>query len=410
MVTVTETGLGYLIDKVNAINKRAHKYGMGGLKTESVETDPLETEDGTFVLQYNVEITGAVPMLGNYVLVAVKEILQGVKDNVLERATLIRKVPESCLPFLLELPDWARSLDMTCQHCNTKRNRNEVFILYDVDTQKFIQVGRTCLKDFLGVDVTQWLAHAEWLLEIQELYSMAAIYSRGDSVTASKYIPFDKLFAYVWANICRYGFVSKQRSNNEGIDSTIYRALQHYREDKSPRIRSSEREKAVTEEEATESAMIIKWFTDEVLPNEKAHTFGSEDMWFNLKGIITTNLISLNAPGLAVIPAIVWLRHQADKKREEERSVSNWVGRIGDKVSAKVKVVHMMPIDGVYGVSTLHKFVAVDGTVFSWFQSPGGTCKFQVGKEVTIQGTVKNHNEYRGQKETVLKGVKQIVS
>ena len=41
--------------------------------------------------------------------------------------------------------------DNLCGHCNTRRNRRKSWILQNKETQNFIKVGSTCVKDFTGV-------------------------------------------------------------------------------------------------------------------------------------------------------------------------------------------------------------------------------------------------------------------
>lgn len=54
---------------------------------------------------------------------------------------------------------------------------------------------------------------------------------------------------------------------------------------------------------------------------------------------------------------------------------------------------------GEWGDTYLYKFLTADGNVFSWFSSPRGLAQ---GDKVILTGTVKDHKEYKGIKETQL--------
>ena len=45
-----------------------------------------------------------------------------------------------------------------CEHCNTRRRRNAVYLIESEDTGKVFRVGRSCLKDFTGHDSPERIA------------------------------------------------------------------------------------------------------------------------------------------------------------------------------------------------------------------------------------------------------------
>ena len=59
-----------------------------------------------------------------------------------------------------------------------------------------------------------------------------------------------------------------------------------------------------------------------------------------------------------------------------------------------------------YGWTELLKFRGEDGALLTWFSSAAP--EFDVGTELTLDGTVKAHKEYRGTKETLLTRVKVL--
>lgn len=56
--------------------------------------------------------------------------------------------------------------------------------------------------------------------------------------------------------------------------------------------------------------------------------------------------------------------------------------------------------DGYYGLTYLHTFVK-DGYTFTWFTSKDLE-ELEKGDIVTLKGTIKEHKEYKGYKQTVV--------
>ena len=148
--------LGVLTDKLAAMQKRARK-----LKTDPITIEKLgikmimvtKTMPGGNLIKFEEErillkVHGETPKLAGWALVA--------KIEFLEEERLISCVPgETC-------PEEYRTGAFDCDHCHTKRMRKETFILRNGD--KHVQVGRQCIKDFLGgKSPEQLLAEAEYI-------------------------------------------------------------------------------------------------------------------------------------------------------------------------------------------------------------------------------------------------------
>lgn len=414
-VIVTETGLAYLVDKLEKINKRASKMKLPELQLTYTAVAPLLEDDGTCYLRYEADIRGEAPKMGPYILVAIKEHIAGS-----DYAEFIRGVPSTCLPDTAYIPNWFQTSGMVCEHCHSVRNRNEVFLLLNTNDEvtgakesAYTQVGRTCLKDFLGVDVTSWLQHAEWLLDIEEMYTMAGIYSQPDKSADKRYFPLDTIFQYVYTEATRHGFVSKKRaSEDEALTASIEIALRNFYDDMGVTRKMHWGEQRVqgappSDEEIAAATALLQWFQTEILPVPEKHYFGDDIMWYNLECMFNNNMLPVKMTGLVVIPYICWMKQKADLAREAERGISVWVGTVGDKIKAVATVVYKQTIESMYGPVVLHKFVTENKEVLCWFQSSGSTLQLEEGDTLTLTGTVKEHKEYRGQKETVIKGVKK---
>lgn len=98
------------------------------------------------------------------------------------------------------------------------------------------------------------------------------------------------------------------------------------------------------------------------------------------------------------------------KAKEDElkasKSTSKHIGVIGEKLEMVVYYTHTTSWDNNYGgywnsgVTNLHTFKDADGNVFTW--KTDKYIEADYGTQVILKGTVKEHSEYKGIKQTVL--------
>lgn len=86
---------------------------------------------------------------------------------------------------------------------------------------------------------------------------------------------------------------------------------------------------------------------------------------------------------------------QAMKADEAE---SNYVGNVGEKVEVKVKVARCFGYESVFGVGFINTMVDESNNQFVWKTGVA----LEEGSDIIIKGTVKEHSEYKGTKQTVL--------
>jgi len=86
---------------------------------------------------------------------------------------------------------------------------------------------------------------------------------------------------------------------------------------------------------------------------------------------------------------------------EKEPSHSEWVGEVGGRIKeVPVKLLGVYGFTGRYGYSQVVKFEDESGNVFTWFTAVNIPIK--VGATCKLSGTIKKHDEYKGEKTTVL--------
>ena len=88
-----------------------------------------------------------------------------------------------------------------------------------------------------------------------------------------------------------------------------------------------------------------------------------------------------------------------------EPSNSEYVGEIGERIEEVLTVTKAFTFDGYYGTSTMHIMENADGNVFVWTTA---SKSFPEGKVMTLRGTIKDHREYKGTKQTILTRCKEV--
>lgn len=88
-------------------------------------------------------------------------------------------------------------------------------------------------------------------------------------------------------------------------------------------------------------------------------------------------------------------------QRAAQDDGSAYVGEVGNRVKFDATVEFTKEFDGHYGVVTLIKLRDTEGNIFAWFASCD-VYELGRGDTVSVTGTVKSHDEYKGAKQTML--------
>lgn len=90
-------------------------------------------------------------------------------------------------------------------------------------------------------------------------------------------------------------------------------------------------------------------------------------------------------------------------KEGSEKKVSSWVGYQGERKTFSLTIERLIPTSSEWGNSYLHSSKDEDGNVITFFNR---NKLGEEGETITITGTVKKRDDYKGIKQTVLNRVK----
>ena len=398
-VQLTAFDLDIFRTKLAILNRKATKLGCEPTKIRIHGEKIVErkkTMPGGRVLKYKttvieVSVVGSTPKLEGWSLVAKVEYVGDEK--------LISCVPgETC-------PVHFRTGDFSCDHCKSKRQRKNVFVLKH-DDGRYVQVGRQCIKDFLGgKSPEQLLAQATWGFSVS-----GALGEAGDGWGGGHHEDTIDLVEYLNAvAICirRLGWVSKAKAGLDG-SSTSSDAWYLVRpgisgDDARERYERWVKENDLHHQERDEklAAEALEWA--KAMP-----TKGSNGYLYNLGVACRADFVLHATSGLvaslitAYLTAKDYAIEVAQQKREDAAKSREWVGGVKKRQNfEKLTVKKMTYIEGNWGPTTLVIFEDVLGNLIKWFASTN-LDDLEVGDTVDIKATVKKHDSYNNVKQTIV--------
>ena len=277
-----------------------------------------------------------------------------------------------------ENPDFTR-----CDHCNTKRQRNSIVILKDKNQQELV-VGKTCLKDFMGVIPSTYYKFVD---EIHELYDDESYPNNG---FAPAY-PVLNTLAHTFDIASRNGFVKA----SDDIDNVptyllVKEALLAGKSASNEGIAK-----------AKEGISVIKEMDEKDIYN---------DYMFNIHQILKNEHVMAKKLAMAVSSYIA-IKKILDKRSNENGSNKSniHIGEEGNPISLTVKVDMIKVVPGYVGGES-RMYLMIDKQTGASLKVFTTSKKFQPkeGEEIAIEANVKKHDSYQGSKTTVIKNIKIV--
>lgn len=373
---LTAEELALTIAKVEKINARAAKRGWTGRLTVDSEAVELteENEAGIEVTRsvYLVKITGDAPKYAGWTFLA-------VLDWHSAGGELVTRVAPGVEVGIIDRSDLREG---ACDHCGTVRDRKDIYLVRHEDGRT-LQVGSTCLKDFMG-----WTTVPAWI-------SQDDTESMYESTSGSgRWVDFavEDVLTVAWALIKRDGFKPASFDNSTKYDVLTVLAPHGDREKEFARAA-----RELVAAAKAQAAQIRAYVLDEMK--------GNSEYVINLQVALRANYVTARLFGLVVSAPQAWAKaveRDLTRKAEREQVCNEWIGQEGDKLELAVVVKAIRPIDSQYGVSYLYTMADAKGHVIKWFSSSKALGDDVTGEQVTIKGTVKKQDEYQGTKQTVL--------
>jgi hypothetical protein len=399
---IPESNLKTLRRRVERYVTRAKKHGFAEIEFSLLEIEerPIAIADHFARLRGDYDATRTVreriakvqlndvkSMFGDWTIIGSR---QNVRANGRIEAYTFGEVS----------PELAGS-DVCCDHCKTKRNRSLVYIARHLDGHD-VQVGSTCLSDFVGSDVPAGLAeglqiHSRIAREISEASSP---YWRDGSPGE---VTEESMLVMAVANriIQDRGWVSSATSRDLGFTAT-WQSVGHALELSRTKDGAGLESMAPLASDfmaAEDAAAWIRGETDNNFLRDVALSIA--------RGACGAKEIALLSAGMAAYRSHLSRKVEIEELREKAVTAEH-VGTIGQRIELIVSVRKMKPFLSDFGGGMIVSMMSADGDFLTWIT--GSVKGLKVGKAFEIKGTVKQHQtaQYgplKGTKETILSRV-----
>jgi hypothetical protein len=301
------------------------------------------------------------------------------------------------------LPSEIRNGDAVCDHCGQARDRNHTIVVKDGEGE-FKRVGSTCARVYLGISPAALLSLAENDPFADEEYGEwggGEAFLTQDFVTAATTIVRRNGFtpSSAWDGSTRDGAWALIADRKLRLDRALLEASPT--KDKDPR----------TDSEFAYDAM--QW--------AKSYE-GDDDFSLTLRGCAERAVVNSKTTGvLAYLPQAYakHLHQEIERARKAVIPPSTWLGTPGEKTGpmSGYRVMRTNSFPG-YAYNGPDRLLVVmqnetDGRVVKVWTTEStafGRAMADAGRDdvFTIAGTVKEHDSYGGNEETVMKNVKAL--
>ncbi len=312
--------------------------------------------------------------LGEYEAIAVIE--HGYNENKKEPANIIHIIKEDSI-----IPIPYRIAKSICQHCNSDRHRNKTVLLKD-NTGDMKQVGTTCIREYTGIEGIDIIRAYQEIHDIC-LTSLSMDYGN----MGSSYTRYEKTIDYLAA--CIECIKNHGYQNSESKQPTKYKAW----------------EIAGIDNQNKEYFAIAEKVINYFISNNFEE---SQNFLNNIKVLLSNEYCKVS--GIIAYSFIAYekqLEYEAKKKAEaENKKQSEYIGSIGEKIQIELKLNKVITYETMYGIQKMYFFEDSDGNIYKWNSS--NRIEKEEGENLKLKGTIKTHEEYNSQKQTVLTRCKVI--
>lgn len=391
-IEVLTDRLGEFAKAFSALVKRAGKLGCDAPSyatvTEYTRVSWLRNTDGSVRLPRRsvggdritcVRVSGNAPKFNGWALLATLTPISLPEGAV----NLIKSVPGAG-----ELPEIYRTSGTFCDHCTTSRVRKETFVVRH-DDGRTMQVGRQCIRDFLGGSSPE---HVAALFTFWR--SVSELGEEGEGGGWGRRTDSESLIAYlglVVREVRAEGWLSRKAAREQEKFSSADQAWDRMH----PSPMSGRSPQVADEAEILLATSAVAWACD---------LAGTSDYEHNVRAVALSGSVEPSTLGLA---ASIWTAYERAMEREVERrqklstlAHSEWQGIVDRSTGVLfLHVTKVLDLESEYGVTHLHMMQDERGNAFKWFAS---STRLDVGTLYRIEGKVKKHDEYQGIKSTVL--------
>lgn len=383
---------------IQSLNRRARKLGQPEIVYRVIGTETITLRDrNPFSLIGSIQvdrvimdISGQAPKINGWAFIGT---LAHDHDGQTGGANIFRSVAGESIPeaYRFAVPG--------CEHCNRVRNRKDTYILQHEDgTTK--QVGKSCLKDFLGHTSPE--AVAAYAAALSDFFDTTPAEESdydedfmGGGGGGECAFPIDN-YLHVVAAAVRVDGWRGRKDSDDFHPATADIATNLFLERRESNIKEQYR---VTDDDRAQAEAALTWIRTQ--PESWYH---NNEYRTNLYYQCQKEWLRFRELGLTA-SLIATFKRETEQAREAKLANPNAAhfGTVGKRAAFTLTCTGMTPHEGYYSTTYITRFVDVTGNHAVWFAS--NRPDFDEGDTITAKATVKEHGEFRNVPQTVLQRV-----
>lgn len=370
--------------KLNRVAKKCIKHGndfafevKGTEIREEYNKELGIKEYHKFIL---VEVEGTAK-IDNWECIAVLEIHNA--------GNIIRRINTE-----INIPERFKTTENICEHCNSKRQRNNLYVIHNTETDEWKQVGGNCLKLYTdGLNMEYVTAYMDGITELEEFDGIIS----GNGKT---YYHVNEIISYAVEVINKTGYFNAQSNLPT---KCIVSYLMHNQFNRAVKYINEELNIAKLDvrfdyndfhKNNTKSAVeaIIGYYKNLEDNSEFIHNI---HVMLNEEYVLAKNF------GFLCYLPEGYAKHIQKEAEKAKKVETKYFGEIGKRYKDKViqDVTLVTTWETQWGVTYIYKITLEDGSVLTWKTSNG--LYLDRNEEFDkISFTVKEHKEYKGEKQT----------
>jgi len=387
--------------KVAKLNKTAAKLDCEPITLAYEPAEDIIIEHGEnkgeVIERTYVAVKGSTPKLAGWSFVAT---LEHDEDEQGNRDSIIRRIPT--FEGEVDLSAYRNATPENCDHCHTKRYRNDTYIVQHEDgTLK--QVGSNCLKDFLGHGNPAAIARfCEHIASLFEEFGEGEEYEGFNGPSFERRIQTDFFMSHVACMIRENGWTSRGVARETGKLATADQAEGNIRAERKqekengiPAWTSPEDQDIATAEKAI--AWVRNLTEEEITPTDRS------DYLYNLYTVVKKDSIRYRQAGIAASAISAQARaeqRELQRKADAEGRLDEFIGEIKERRIFKFRVERVFSYESDYGYDTYYKNILRDetGAALIW----NGSYGLEQGSTYQGKFTIKDHRESKYGKQTFI--------
>lgn len=319
--------------------------------------------------------------------------------------------------------------ELTCDHCAKKRKRKQVFLVYDKNQKQIIRLGKSCLQAYVPGSMDRIIT----LYRFSEEFLATDWYSFGGGDNIDTYFKFKDFVIKAIVDIQENGYKSRGRAfgDEKTTKDSVLKRIQ---------LEVGLKPKYTDTEE-----LLFKQFTEEITKKPSVFPADAQQnlISFSQEGFVKDRFLERLCFFIFLFTKNLELKTRQNEKDSNKTNIkenkTNYIGEVGERIELpNLKFSRTITFDNMYsyngGLSYIHQFRDKDENLIVYLGSLDifsllklnysdyekyARVKEQEGFEfeeddyirlytLNLSAIIKKHQEYKGEKQTVIKNVKVL--